>query len=182
MEEKSISKFKVCLINGIILGLALIVFSVLLYIFDLNLKSYMDWFKYLIIVGVVVYATKTYRDNNLNGIMTYGQALGLGTLILVIGVFILNIYNYIFMTVIDPDFLNKVLSVVEEKLLEKGMSDDQIEMALSLQRKLATPLITSISDFVGKSIFGFILILITSAFIKKEGDPYQAAMQDINEE
>ena len=182
MEEKLTSKSKVILTNGIILGLALVIFSVLLYILDLNLTSYMDWFKYLIIIGVVVYATKTYRDNNLNGIMTYGQALGLGTLILIIGVLMLNIYNYIFMTVIDPDFLSKVLAVVEEKLLEKGMSDDQIEMALSMQRKFATPVITSISDFVGKSILGFIFILITSAFLKKEGDPYQDAMQDINEE
>ncbi|MCD4833472.1 MAG: DUF4199 domain-containing protein [Bacteroidales bacterium] len=181
MEEKSTLKFKVSLVNGIILGLALIVFSVLLYIFDLNLKSYMNWFNYLIIVGIVVYATKTYRDNNLNGYMTYGQALGLGTLILVFGVLISNIYNYIFMTVIDPDYLSKMLVMIEEKLLEKGMSDDQIEMVLSMQRKMLTPLIASLSDFAGKSIFGFIIILITSAFLKKEGDPYQEAMQDIEE-
>jgi len=31
-------------------------------------------------------------------------------------------------------------------------------------------------------IFGTILALITSAFVKKEGDPYNAAMEDINEE
>lgn len=181
MEEKSTSKTKAILINGIILGLALTVFSVLLYIFNLNMKSYMDWFNYLIILGVVIYATKTYRDNNLNGSMTYGQALGLGTLILLIGVFIYSIYNYIFLTVIDPDFLDKVLAIAEESLLDKGLSDDQIEMSMSISRKMATPVISSISGFVGKSIFGFILLLISSAFLKKEGDPYQEAMQDIDE-
>lgn len=182
MEEKSTSKSKVILTNGIILGLALIVFSVLLYIFDLNLNSYLLWFNYIIIVGVVVYATKNYKNNSLNGIMTYGQALGLGTLIILLGVLLSSIYYYIFVTAIDPDFLSKEIAVLEETLLEKGMSDDQIEMALSMQRKFATPIIKSIGEFVGKSIFGFILILISSAFLKKEGDPYQDAMQDINEE
>ena len=118
MEEKSTSKSKVILINGIILGLALIVYSVLLYIFDLNLNSYLSWVNYIIIVGVVVYATKNYKDNSLNGIMTYGQALGLGTLIILLGVLLSSIYYYIFVTAIDPDFLSKGLAVMEEKLLD----------------------------------------------------------------
>ncbi len=181
MEEKSTSVFKVGLTNGIILGLALIIYSVLLYVLDLNLNKYLGNVSFLIMIAIIVYGTISYRKNTLNGIMSYGQALGLATIIIVFGVFLSSIYEYIFITIIDPGHLDKVLAAAEEQLLQQGLSDDQIEMALSIQKKMMKPVIVSIMAFIGTVIIGFIISLITSAFLKKEGDPYQAAMQDIEE-
>jgi hypothetical protein len=65
--------------------------------------------------------------------------------------------------------------------MEKGMSDDQIEMAINMQKKMLQPFIMTILTFFGTAIFGFIISLITSAILKKQGDPYQEAMQDIEE-
>jgi len=55
-------------------------------------------------------------------------------------------------------------------------------MGLSLQKKKMSPVLISLFSFLGMMFWGFIISLITSAFLKKEGDAYQNAMQDIEEE
>ncbi|MBU8891624.1 MAG: DUF4199 domain-containing protein [Bacteroidales bacterium] len=180
MEKKS-SFRKAILTNGLMLGLALIIYSVLLYIFDLNLNKSLGYVSYIIILAGLIFWTKSYRDNNMNGFITYGQALGFGTMIVIVAAVLSAIYTYLFVTVIDPDIIDKILAISEEEMLKKGMSDDQVEMAQSFSKKFMSPVVMSISGFIGTSILGFILSLITSAFLKKEGDPYQEAMQDIEE-
>lgn len=181
MEEKSNTTFKAGLTYGVILGLILIIYSVLLYVMDMNLNKYVDWISYILIIGIIIYGTKKYRDDNLKGIISYGQALGLSTIIIVFGALISTIYTYFFISVIDPDYINKVLAAAEEQLLKKGMTDDQIEMAIAMQKKMMKPVLMAIMGFFVTVIVGVILSLITSAFLKKEGDPYQNAMQDIEE-
>ncbi|MDA3953612.1 MAG: DUF4199 domain-containing protein [Bacteroidales bacterium] len=181
MEEKSIKSFKAGLTNGIILGLALIIYSVLLYVLDLSLNKYLGYVSYVIMIAVIIYATNSHKNNTLKGNISYGQALGLATLIIVFGSLLSSIYTYVFVTVIDPGHIEKILVAAEEQLLEKGMTDDQIEMAISMQKKMMKPFMLSILAFFGYVLIGFILSLITSAFLKKEGDPYQEAMQDIEE-
>jgi len=181
MEEKSTSFFKQGLIYGIILGLLLVTYSFILYILDLSFNNYLVNVSYLIMIAIIIFGTISYRNKFLNGNISYGQALGVATLIIVFGALFSSIYNYIFVTVIDPEHIDKILAASEEQLLQQGMSDDQIEMGLSIQRKMMQPLIMSILAFFINVFFGFILSLITSAFLKKEGDPYQAAMKDLEE-
>ncbi|HRW64068.1 MAG TPA: DUF4199 domain-containing protein, partial [Bacteroidales bacterium] len=91
--EKNNSFFKAAVTNGVILGLALIVYSVLMYILGLNLKSFSSWLSYLVIILILVYTTKSYREKYMNNVMTYGQALGFGMLIITVGSLIYIIYN-----------------------------------------------------------------------------------------
>jgi hypothetical protein len=182
MEEKSNSLFKSALNYGLMLGLALVIFAVLLFIFNLHMNNYLGYVYYVIIIGFLIWGVKSYRETSLNGVISYGKALGMSTIIVLIGSLIYGIYNYILITVIDPDYIEKMLALAEEQLLKRGMPDEQIEMTLSLQKKMMSPFLTSLFGFLGMMIWGFIIALITSAFLKKEGDPYQSAMQDINEE
>ena len=70
---------------------------------------------------------------------------------------------------------------IKEEMLKRGMSDEQIEMAQSMQKNFMNPGFINIMGFVVTSIWGFVLALITSAFIKKEGDPFKTAMQETGE-
>ena len=182
MEEKSNSYFKSALNYGLMLGLALVIFAVLLFIFNLHLNKYLNYINYVIIIAFLIWGVKTYRDTSLNGVISYGKALGMSTVIVLIGSLIFGIYTYLLITVIDPDYIEKTLAMIEEQLLKQGMSDEQIEMGLSLQKKMMSPVLMSLFSFLGMMFWGFIISLITSAVLKKEGDPYQSAMQDINEE
>lgn len=181
MEEKS-TFLKNSLTHGLITGLAVVIYSVLLYVLELNLNSALGYVAYIIIIAGFFLGTKSYRDNNLNGTISYGKALGYSTMILLIVAIVSTLYNYLLFTIIDPDIVDKMIALGEEKMLEKGMSDEQIEMTISIQNKFMSPILMTISGFIEMMFIGFLLALITSAVVKKEDDPYQAAMQDINEE
>lgn len=182
MEKKSNSVFKAALNHGLILGLALVIFAVLLFIFNLHLNKYLGYVNYVIIIAFLIWGVKSYRDNSLNGVISYGKALGFSTIIVLIASLIFGIYNYLLISIIDPDYIEKMLALAEEQLLKQGIPDEQIEMGLSLQKKMMSPVLISLFSFLGMMFWGFIISLITSAFLKKEGDPYQNAMQDIDEE
>lgn len=180
MEEKSLF-WKNSLKHGLIVGLVIIIYSVLLYVLELNLIQALGYVVYVIFIAGFILGTKAFRDTNLNGNISYGKAFGYSIVILLVASIIYSIYSYLLIAVIDPDLVDKMIAVGEEKMLEKGMTDDQIEMAQSMQKKFMSPSIMSIFTFVGTMFFGTIIALITSAIVKKEGDPYQEAMQDVKE-
>ncbi len=180
MEEKSLF-WKNSLKHGLIVGLVILIYSVLLYVLELNLIQALGYVVYVILFAGFILGTKAFRDNNLNGNISYGRAFGYSIVILLVASIISSIYNYLLVTVIDPDIVEKIMALGEEKMLEKGLTDDQIEMAQSMQKKFMSPVFMSIMAFIGTMFFGTIIALITSAIVKKEGDPYQEAMQDIEE-
>lgn len=180
MEQKSLF-WKNSIKHGIIIGLGLIIYSVILYVLELNLNNVLNNLSYLILIAGFYFGTKAYRDKELNGHINYGKAFGYSMIILLIAAIISNVYGYIFMKFIDPDIVEKIKALSEEKMLERGMSDEQVEMSMKMQSKFMSPGIMMIFGFVWYMIFGTILALLTSIFVKKQGDPYQSAMQDIEE-
>lgn len=180
MEDKSVF-WKNSLKHGLIVGLAMLIYSILLYILDLNLNQALGYVSYAILIAGFILGTKAYRDNVLKGNISYGKTYGYSIVILLIATIITTIYGYLMITVIDPDIIEKMMALGEEKMLSQGMSDDQIEMAQKMQKKFMSPVFMMISGFFGQMIVGAVLALITSAIIKKDGDPYQNAMQDIDE-
>ncbi|MCK5029063.1 MAG: DUF4199 domain-containing protein [Bacteroidales bacterium] len=180
MEEKSLF-WKNSLKHGLIVGLVIIIYSVLLYVLELNLIQALGYVVYAILIAGFILGTKAFRDTNLNGNISYGKAFGYSIVILLIASIIYSIYSYLLITVIDPDMVDKIIALGEEKMLKQGMTDDQIEMAQSMQKRFMSPVFMGIMSFIGTMFIGTILALITSAVVKKEGDPYQEAMQDIEE-
>lgn len=164
------------------MGVVLIIYSVLLYILDLSMVKGLSYINYVLIIAGLIWFTINYRNTSLGGNISYGQALGYGTIIVVLAALISSIYSYIFMKYIDPSFVEKLIAVGEQEMINQGMSDDQIEMAQSMQKRFMQPGLMNIMGFVWFSILGFIITLITSAIVKKEGDPYKSAMQEVESE
>ena len=48
-----------------------------------------------------------------------------------------------------------------------------------MQQKMMKPELLVILGILANSFWGFIISLITSIFVKKQGEPFQEAMQDI---
>ncbi|MGE0088964.1 MAG: DUF4199 domain-containing protein [Bacteroidales bacterium] len=178
MNEKS-TFWKSSVTSGVILGIVLVIYSVLLYILDLNMNKSIGYISNLFIIVGLWWFTKSYRDNNLGGNITYGQALGYAMVIVVVAAIISSIYSYIFIKFIDPSVIDKGMAMAEEEMIKQGMSDDQIEMAQSMSKKIMSPGLMNIMGFIGTVVIGFIIALITSAVVKKEGDPYKTAMKDV---
>lgn len=179
MKNQNASNLKQSMNLGVILGLVLICYSIILYMLDLNLNTNMGYISYIIIAVTLFFTIKSYRDNYQNGFITYSKALGTGTLISLFASFLNAFYVYIFYTVIDKDAINKMKDMQVEQMLKNGMSEDQVELVAESSQMFMTPVIMTISTVLVVTFIGFIISLIIAAVLKKEGDSFETEMTDI---
>ena len=66
-------------------------------------------------------------------------------------------------------------------MLQKGMTEDQIEAAMTMTSKMFTPGWMSIMGLFGSVFIGTIISLLSSIFIKKQPneDTFDEAMEDV---
>ena len=170
MEEKSNSIWKSGLMLGVYLAIVVILYSVILYVTGLGFNKMAGYASIgILVIGIVIIqiSYKKQQDN----ILTYGQGVGISVIsMLSVGV-ISMVYTYLLYVVIDPDYYQQFLLFMEEQtmaaLLDKGMSEDQIQMSLDIQQKLQTPVILAGGALLNSVIIGLIVSLISSIFIKK---------------
>jgi len=170
MEEK-VSVWKANLTGGVILGLAGIVYSLIMYFLDLTFNPIQPWIFLVLEFFILVYLLRSYRDNYLHGNMTYGQALGAGVIIFLYTSIISAIFVYILYSVIDTGLMDKQLAFTEGKMLERGMTQAQVDMSMQIQRKIMIPEILAPISIISSMFGGFIMSLIAAAFARKEGNP-----------
>lgn len=160
---------------GLFTGLAVILLSLLLYVMDLNGASWAQYISLLVLLAGVIMGTLAFRDKCNGGYISYGRSLGSGVIIsLVVGV-IMSIYTYLFFSFFDPGELLKLAQVAEEKMLEKGLTDDQVDQAMSMTKMLMTPAFIAISGLFSMLLWGTIFSLLASIFIKKNDDSFEQA-------
>lgn len=159
---------KIALINGIYMGLALIIVSLVLYLLDVPRDSYVQYISYLVMIVLTVVFVKQWRDQHNGGYISYGGALGHGFLIILFGSIISAIYIYVFFSFIAPGELAIMLEEAEQQLYERGMSDQEIEVAMQWTGMMMKPWMMAIWVIVGGAIGGLIISAILAIFLKKE--------------
>lgn len=167
---------------GAIAGFAIIIVTVLLYFFNLTQNFAVSIIIYAILIATVVMGTRFLRDKIQNGNITYGRALGSGTMISLFASVIIAFYTFIFLKLIDPSEIDKIFSLMEDKMYQQGLPEDQIEMALEMSKKFTTPFTIALGTVFSYSLWGFLFSLIISAFIRKKSNSYDAAMAEIEKE
>ncbi|HNP49771.1 MAG TPA: DUF4199 domain-containing protein, partial [Bacteroidia bacterium] len=171
--ENPRSQTKVAMTYGLMYGLASAVVMLLFYFMNTDVKSkapqYIGW---LLLIAFIVAGTKSYRDTDLGGFIGYGKALGTGTLISIFGGVITGAFTLLFFTFIAPEMTQKILDMSQQQLMDQGMSEDQIAVAMDYTKKFMTPTWLFIFSIVGSAFIGFIFSLITSIFLKKEQNPF----------
>jgi len=183
MEQKS-TFWKSAMIYGLYLALALTLFSVILYATGLILNQKIGYISLVIYVVGIILAQIHYRDSELNGNISYSQALGFGVSIMLFSGIITALYTIILYTIIDPGLIEQMKNIQEEAMLKKGMSEDQIETAMSIASKMMSPAWLSIMGLFGSVFMGTVVSLITSIFVKKQSndDAFDEAMEDVKTE
>lgn len=157
---------------GGILGLVLIAYSLVLYMLDANESSAAQWVSYGFIAAGIFVATKAKRDGEQNGIMSYGQGLGIGVGVAFFASVLVAAYTFVFFGFIDPDMLEEMILRTENEMYDQGLPDDQVEMAMEMTRKFMMPGPMAAMVVLTYTFVGFIISLITSAILKKEGTPF----------
>jgi hypothetical protein len=182
METKPLTIFKNSINYGLITGAASIGFSIVLYVADIEPTSPIAYIGFIILLGGMIWGTLQYKNNVQNGFMSYGQAFVSGMLIAVIAGLVSAIYTYLFYAFFDPAAHTKMVETAMEqsraKLAEKGMSDEQMESAISISKMFMSPIVMSIFAFIGSAFVGTILSLITAIFIKKEDSSFEGQFKE----
>ena len=171
MEPKT-NVWKANLTNGLILALIGIVYSLVMYFLDLTLNKAQGYVFMIVLLVMLFYLLKSYRDNVMHGMITYGQSVGAGVVINVYYSIIMALFTYILYKYIDPGLIAKSLAQAEDAMRARpGMTEEAVEAGMKFTSKLLKPGFMLIMGLVASIFWGTILTLIVSIFIKKEGNP-----------
>jgi len=125
-------------------------------------------------IGIAVYiiaqvmGVRQHRDNELGGYISFGRAFLVCLVIAMVMAIIASLFNYIYLNFIDPEAMERMIEGIREQYEEMGMSDEDIENALSMIDMTTSPLMQIVGGIFGGAVMGGITGLITGAIMKKE--------------
>ena len=169
--ENKVSVWKANINNGVILGFAGIVFTLVLWFMDQSLNKSLGYIWLLVLLFVLFFMIKSYRDNYLKGFITYGQSLGAGVIIMLYYAIISAIFGYILYKFIDPGLLDKMIAMAEQGMVDRGLPEASIEAGLKIQKKIMVPGVLSAISILNTMFMGTIMALLVSIFTRREGNP-----------
>jgi MFS family permease len=130
------------------------------------------WVYSLIGIAIAVWAIATAiradRDQQLGGYIGLGRCIGIGALTGVIAGAIGAIFTLLYMTVINPGFKNQLEEMMVAQWEEQGMSEEQIEMALSMSSAFTSPAMLAIWQTLGGALLGLLIGLAAGLVMKRE--------------
>ncbi|MBK7963863.1 MAG: DUF4199 domain-containing protein [Bacteroidetes bacterium] len=147
-----------------------IVWGLFMFVTDLT-RSDMSWvfniLSMIIPIVCIVLATKEYKATIGNGWMKFSDVFKQALIIFVIGGIITAAYTVLYVTVIDPEFMTYIQEKQMTKMLEMGMPEEQIEIALNQSAKFQTPFWMFTWTLLGSMLIGTLISLIMAAVLKK---------------
>lgn len=160
------STARVALKWGVILGVALIIYSLILYLTDNVGNNKLGWISFIISIGGLVLAMRDYRMLN-GGFMSYGEGLSIGTLTSGVSGLLSSLFSVFYTTVIDTGVMERMVDRTRDQLEESGLSDDQIDQQIKFVEMFQSPGLTFAFGVIGAVIFGFLLSLIIAAIMRR---------------
>ncbi|MFM2213241.1 MAG: hypothetical protein RL427_504 [Bacteroidota bacterium] len=174
MEQKS-STAKASIQFGILFGVIMILELVISYVLNIGAenKAYgivISILNYFILPFVFIFwGCHNYKKNINNGYITFGESIKTGMSIAFLASLLYGVF-YIIFTMIFPDFLpdlmNKMAAITAKE--NPTMSKEQLEMSLSIMKKMMNPYITAPLAVVMNCFIALIHSLIIGAIIKNE--------------
>jgi len=168
----NVSPFPTGLKYGVILALISILITVILYVTGMltnpMASSILGMLSLVAYIAVIALAIKSHRDQNQNGYITLGQAVGVGIITALVSAFIGGIFNYILYGFIDPGLMEELISMQEDSMAESGMPEEQIEAALQYAQMFTNPAMQVVSALCMGSCCGGVVSLIAGLILKNE--------------
>lgn len=168
--EKQKSAFMPSLLPGIYLGFALIVYSLLMYLLDVDRESYITYISYIILAAGLYWSVVSFRDKNMDGYIEYGKAFSAGFYTGLFASILAGIFLYIYVQYIDLGLIDEILVEAEENMLAQNpdMSNEQLDQALSMTETFTSPVMMGVMGFIMNLFVSTIFSLIIAIFAKRE--------------
>jgi len=169
METQKISAGKFGVNYGIILGVIMVALSVISYVTGQALEGaqWPNLIYYIIFPIVIMYAISKYKKHNAN-VLSLGSAIKLGVIIGVISALVFVVYFLLFQYVIDPEFMDLVMEMQTEKMIEDNpnMSQDQLDQSLKMMEMFRNPAIVGAFWTAMSAFFALLWSLIGGLVMK----------------
>lgn len=167
------STARVALKWGLILGIALIIYSLILFLTDNIGNTGLSFVSSAISIVGLILAMRDYRTLN-GGYMTYGEGVSTGTLTATVSGVLSSLFSVFYTTVIDPGVMERMMNQVSDKLEDSGLSDEQIEQQMSFMQLFQSPGLTFVIGVIGAAIGGLLFSLIIAAFLRRnKANPFE---------
>lgn len=166
MLEKP-STARVALKWGIIAGVALTVYTLILFLTEQVGNQSLGFISIALSVVFIVLAMREFRTLN-EGYLSLGEGVGVGTLVSAISGLISATFSTIYTTFIDTAFYERLADTMQEQWEKQGLSDDQIEQASEMTKMFQSPGLLFAFGLIGAVVFGLILSLIIAAIMRKK--------------
>ncbi|MCJ8164843.1 DUF4199 domain-containing protein [Pontibacter sp. E15-1] len=170
--EKQPSVASVALKYGFLFGLTGVVYQVIIMVADLGDNRWISSLAYVILIVGLVMAMKNYKELNY-GYMSYGQGLGLGSLLSAVFGFLTGLFTWMYTSFIDTEYMGRMMEKQREQMLLQGMTDEQIDAGMAMAQNFSGPLTMVLGGTVITLIFGFLLSLIISAIMKNSRPEFE---------
>lgn len=150
---------------GLILGVISVVFFLGIALTGSQGDGWANWVGVIPTIAILILAHKEFKESG-DGYMSYGKGIGIGTLTVAINSVISTLFSYVYIKFVDDTYFDIVREKQIEGFQEQGMSDREIETALSFSEGFMSPETVLIMGIIVGIFFGFIISLIVTAFTK----------------
>ena len=117
-------------------------------------------------IAFIIFGIKKFKTLN-SSFITWGEAVKIGLGIVMVSAVISVIYTLLFTTVIAPDFQELAMKAQEQKWLDAGLSEGEVENATQMAKKFQSPGIISAMILAMSAFLGFVVSAIIAALMKK---------------
>jgi hypothetical protein len=172
-SESTASSSIIALKYGFISGLLGFLFSTLVNLMGWNeqFQESIGWISGLwslvLTVTITFLCLREFREQN-GGFISYGQGLGLATLLGALSGLVAGGFNYIYIQFIDNTVIQRQMDIARERMEDQGLSASQIQSAEEMTSFLMNPGMQFVIVVIMSVIFSFFIGLIVSAVVKRE--------------
>ena len=168
--EKQASSLKIWLNFGLITAAIVIVLDLVFYLLELPRESPIRYISFVVYIGAIIWASKTYRDTKGGGFISFGKSFGVGFMTGFFAALIVAVYVFMFFQYIAPEMVQEILDQQEVKMLERNpnMTNAEIDYAMNMSAKFTTPPIMAFFALLFTTLIVLLVSLVASIFIKRE--------------
>ncbi|MFD1470753.1 DUF4199 domain-containing protein [Hymenobacter caeli] len=127
----------------------------------------------LVAVVFLVLAHKAFRQAN-GQLMSYGQGMVIAIIMLLISGLASGVFNYVFLTYIDPEFVDSMKDGMTKFMESNNIPDDQIAKGTAkldeMRKGFGSSVLTGVTNGL---VSGLVLGLIVSAFTKRNASEFE---------
>lgn len=123
----------------------------------------------IVFVVVMVLAHRAFKSSH-EGVMRYGQGVGLGMLLSVVASVLACILVYVYIAFINPGYPAAALQAQQAVFEQQGVTGAELETAMAMTRAMLTPVGIVVYSLLSGVIVGLIIALVVSIFTRDD-DP-----------